>query len=63
MVEKIVAQKISLKVVERRLGDPDELVADNQKASQLLSWVPKYSSLENIIKTAWAWEQKCREQK
>jgi UDP-glucose 4-epimerase len=55
--EKVLGQKIPLKISSRRAGDPDELVADNKKAKKLLKWKPTHSSLENIIKTAWNWEQ------
>jgi UDP-glucose 4-epimerase len=55
--QKIVGQEIPLKIVGRRgNGDPDELVADNTKAKQVLGWEPTNSSLENILRTAWDWE-------
>jgi UDP-glucose 4-epimerase len=55
--EKIIGQKISIQISGRRAGDPDELVADNSKAIQVLNWKPQYSSLENILQTAWNWEK------
>ena len=55
--QKIIGQKIPLKIVGRRgNGDPDELVADNTKAKAILSWQSTNSSLENILQTAWNWE-------
>ena len=55
--QKIIGQQIPLKIVGRRgNGDPDELVADNTKAKQILRWEPTNSSLENILQTAWNWE-------
>jgi UDP-glucose 4-epimerase len=32
------------------------LVADAQKATQVLGWIPQYQDLNEIMKTAWAWE-------
>lgn len=39
---------------ERRLGDPDRLVASNAHAKEVLGWSPEYN-LETIIKSAWKW--------
>jgi UDP-glucose 4-epimerase len=55
--QKVVGSKIPVELVERRVGDPDELVADNTKAKQFLGWTPTHSDLLNIIQTAWNWEQ------
>lgn len=41
----------------RREGDPPELVADNRKIMSILNWMPKYSDLEYIVKTAYEWEK------
>jgi UDP-glucose 4-epimerase len=39
----------------RRAGDPAELVASNEKARAELGWQVRYTDLEEIIRTAWAW--------
>jgi len=51
-IKKIISD---FKVMEdkRRPGDPPELIADNSKARKLLSWNPKYSDIQTIIKTMW----------
>lgn len=41
-----------------RIGDPPVLYADNTLARVTLGFEPKYSSLDNIIKTAWKWHSK-----
>ena len=48
----------NFKVIEtpKRAGDPAQLIADSQGAKDTLNWQPQYSSLENIIADAWAWE-------
>lgn len=40
---------------EHRWGDPAELVADATKAREKLGWEPKYSDINTIIDTAYAW--------
>jgi UDP-glucose 4-epimerase len=42
----------------RRPGDPTYLVADPSAARKVLDFVPRYSDLPTIIRTAWAWHQK-----
>ena len=39
----------------RREGDPPRLIADSSAAKELLGWVPKYQSVEDVVQTAWAW--------
>jgi len=39
----------------RRAGDPPELVASPERARAELGWTPRYTDLEEIISTAWAW--------
>jgi UDP-glucose 4-epimerase len=45
-------------VKPRRQGDPTFLVADPSAARKVLKFVPVYSDLSTIIRTAWAWHQK-----
>lgn len=56
--EKVTGREISVVESERRPGDPAVLVADAGKAKEILNWEAKYSSIENIIQTAWNWEKK-----
>ena len=39
----------------RRPGDPPELVASQERARAELGWAPRYTELDEIIRTAWAW--------
>ncbi|MEX0381364.1 UDP-glucose 4-epimerase GalE [Leuconostoc sp. MS02] len=41
----------------RRAGDPDILIANSDKARDVLGWTPKYDNVQDIIKTAWHWHQ------
>ena len=56
MVEKVGGQKVAVKEVGRRAGDPPSLVADPRKSAQVLGWRPVHSSLEEIVRTAWQWK-------
>lgn len=55
--EKITGEKIPTVIGKRREGDPDILYTKNDKAKKVLRWEVKYSNIEDIIKTAWTWEQ------
>lgn len=39
----------------RRPGDPPTLVADTTRAREELGWVPRHSSIDEILSTAWRW--------
>lgn len=54
-VEEISGLKIKIKFGERRLGDPPELFADATLARKVLGWNAKYTSINEIVKTAWGW--------
>jgi UDP-glucose-4-epimerase GalE len=57
MAEEIALKNISEIQCERRLGDPDILVAKSDLAQQTLDWQPEFSDIKNIIKTAWQWHK------
>ena len=42
-------------MVPRRCGDLPILVAHPSQAKQELDWTPRYSDLDMIVATAWAW--------
>jgi UDP-glucose 4-epimerase len=48
---------IPLAVAARRAGDPPALYADNARARRDLCWSPRYSDLDTIVGTAWAWHR------
>lgn len=55
--EKVVGAPIPVKIGERRPGDPARLVASSAKAKAILGWEPEYTSMEDIIATAWRWHK------
>ena len=52
---RVTGIDIQYKVTERRSGDPPVLVGSAKKAREVLGWKPKYTDLDEIIKTAWNW--------
>ena len=48
---------IPAKIGPRRAGDPDILIANSDKARDVLGWAPKYDNVQDIIKTAWNWHK------
>ncbi|MEO9591553.1 MAG: UDP-glucose 4-epimerase GalE, partial [Rhodopirellula bahusiensis] len=42
---------------QRRPGDPAELIADATLAGEVLGWKPRYTDIQDIVKTAWNWHQ------
>lgn len=55
---QVVGEEIEYKVVERREGDPDRLIADSTKFKIKTGWRPRNSSIENIVQTAWQWQKR-----
>lgn len=58
VASKVCGKNPELIVQSARAGDSSVLVANAQKARKILNWVPEHSGLENIITTAWRWEQR-----
>ncbi|MBQ5514904.1 MAG: UDP-glucose 4-epimerase GalE [Oscillospiraceae bacterium] len=54
---RVTGHPIPEKLLDRRPGDPDILVASSEKAKSVLGWSPKYADLETIISTAWNWHR------
>jgi UDP-glucose 4-epimerase len=55
--EKVSNTKLNYKIAERRPGDVEAIYANNEKAKNILGWQTKYG-IEEMMKTAWEWEQK-----
>ncbi len=58
--EKITGKKCPVVYAARRAGDPAVLYAANKKAVEVLGWRPQYARIEDIVRTAWHWEQNRR---
>jgi UDP-glucose-4-epimerase GalE len=55
---RITGLEIVARDASRRAGDPPVLVADANKASEVLGWTPQRSDLAAIIADAWRWHNK-----
>lgn len=57
-LEKVSREIIPYEIIGRREGDPPLLIASSQKAHELLEWKAENSSVEQMLKNAWDWENK-----
>ncbi len=55
---RVTGHPIPAEIHPRRPGDPAVLVASSEKAIRELGWKPKYTRLDEIVRTAWIWHQK-----
>jgi UDP-glucose 4-epimerase len=55
---RVTGHPIPAEIHPRRPGDPAVLVASSEKAIRELGWKPRYTQLDEIIRTAWIWHQK-----
>ncbi len=54
----VTGHPIPAEIHPRRPGDPAVLVASSAKAMRELGWKPRYTNLDEIVRTAWVWHQK-----
>jgi UDP-glucose 4-epimerase len=55
---RVTGHPIPAEVHPRRPGDPAVLIASSEKAIRELGWKPKYTELDEIVRTAWIWHRK-----
>lgn len=58
MMKQVSGVDFSAHVTSRREGDASCLIADSSRMREVLSWTPKFDSLELICKTAYEWEKR-----
>jgi UDP-glucose 4-epimerase len=46
---------LKIQVGSRRPGDPDKLIADATLANNVLNWRPTYSTINQIVDSAYRW--------
>ncbi|MBQ8481466.1 MAG: UDP-glucose 4-epimerase GalE [Alphaproteobacteria bacterium] len=56
--ERVTGRKINYEMAPRRAGDPSTVVATNGYAKEILGWEPKYTNIDDIVKTTWNLEIK-----
>ena len=57
-VRRVSGRDFALRQEGRRPGDPVAVVADAARARDLLGWQPRHASLEGIVSSALAWEER-----
>ena len=55
---KKIKKSLIIKYSSKRLGDVDQVFANNKKIKKILRWKPKFANIEKIIKSAIKWEKK-----
>ena len=55
--QHVVGKPIATEYLDRRAGDTTRLVAGAQRLRNELGWQPQYTSLRDIIATAWQWHE------
>ncbi len=56
-VERVAGRPVPHTLGPRRPGDPARLVAASARLRAETGWSPQYGSLDEIVRTAWAWRQ------
>lgn len=57
--EKVSGVKLNFEIGARRPGDVISIYANNDQATSILQWTPKYG-LDEMMSTAWKWEQRLK---
>lgn len=55
---RVTGHAIPADICPRRPGDPAVLIASSERAIAELGWKPRYTQLDEIMRTAWQWHQK-----
>jgi UDP-glucose 4-epimerase len=55
--QRATGREIPVRTADRRAGDPAVLVASSDKIKRELGWNPAMQDLEEIIRSAWEWQQ------
>ncbi len=55
---RVTGHPIPAELQPRRPGDPAVLVASSENAIRELGWKPRYTQLDDIVRTAWEWHRK-----
>ena len=56
-VARVSGQRLTVREMPRRAGDPPALVAQADRIRRELGWTPRLDDLDTIVRTALVWEQ------
>lgn len=54
--ERVTGRPVPYAIGPRRPGDPPALVADSTRLQRDLGWLPRFTSLDEIVASAWAFD-------
>ena len=57
-VERVAGRSVAVREMPRRAGDPAAIVSDPAKLKAAFGWTPEHDSLEEIVRSALAWESR-----
>ena len=57
-VERVTGASLPVREAPRRPGDPAALIADPSKIKRVLHWTPHHDDLDEIVRSALAWERR-----
>jgi UDP-glucose 4-epimerase len=57
-VRRVSGQPVPERIGPRRAGDPPVLIAAPGRIQAALGWQPRYTDLDEIVATAWAWRSR-----
>jgi UDP-glucose-4-epimerase GalE len=57
-VERVTGRRVHWTLAPRRPGDPAVLYAATKKAQAELAFAPRFTDLESMVRTAWAWHER-----
>ena len=59
-IERVIGRPLPVKESPRRAGDPPTLISDPSRIKAELGWRPVHDDLDGIIRSAIAWERRCK---
>jgi UDP-glucose 4-epimerase len=57
-VARVSGNPVPTREAPRRAGDPAVIVADPSQIKEIFEWQPKFDDLDEIVRTAYAWEKR-----
>jgi UDP-glucose 4-epimerase len=54
---RVTGRHMRIVEADRRPGDPAVLIGSSEKAGNVLGWKPQFTELDEIVATAWKWQQ------
>jgi UDP-glucose 4-epimerase len=56
-IQRVTGKPVAVVESPRREGDPAVLIASSEKIRRELNWQPKFTGLDDILRSAWEWHK------